>query len=79
MPDDKVIPCDCGYEVTATDETALLEDIRRHALDAHGIAFSVEDALLVVLCSELDLDLDLSRAPSEAGTCRRGVPEGGST
>lgn len=55
MHDDKVLRCDCGYEAAAPDEGALVEDIRRHALEAHGISFSVEEALLVLLRSELDL------------------------
>jgi predicted small metal-binding protein len=75
MPDDKVLSCECGYEVTATDEAELVEEIRRHARDAHGIAFSVEDALLVVLRSQLDL----SRASSETGTRDAHVSEGGSS
>ena len=54
MPDDKVLSCECGYEVSATGEAAVVEEIRRHARDAHGIAFSIEDALLVVLRSELE-------------------------
>ena len=54
MLDDMVLSCECGYEVTATDEAELLKEIRRHARDAHGIAFSIEDALLVVLRSELE-------------------------
>ncbi len=66
MPHDKVLSCDCGYQVTATDEAELVEEIRRHARDAHGIAFSVEDALLVVFRSELQ--------PSE-GSTERGVRE----
>jgi predicted small metal-binding protein len=73
MPDDKAPRCDCGYEVTGSDEAVLLEDIRRHAQEAHGIAFSVEDALLVVLRSQLDL----SWAPSKGGTRKRRVSEGG--
>jgi predicted small metal-binding protein len=74
MPDDKVLSCDCGYEVTSTDEAELVEEIRRHARNAHGIAFSVEDALLVVLRSQLDL----SRASSDTGTREPRVPGGGS-
>jgi predicted small metal-binding protein len=58
MPDDKELRCECGYEVTLTDEAELVDDIRRHAREAHGIAFSVEEALLVVLRSQLDLSLD---------------------
>jgi predicted small metal-binding protein len=38
----KAIRCDCGYEVRASDEDALVEEIQRHASEAHGIAFSVE-------------------------------------
>jgi predicted small metal-binding protein len=38
----KAIRCECGYEVRAFDEDVLVEEIRRHASEAHGIAFSVE-------------------------------------
>jgi predicted small metal-binding protein len=38
----KAIRCDCGYEVRASDEDQLVEGIRRHASEAHDIAFSVE-------------------------------------
>ncbi len=55
MPDDNVLRCECGYEVSGNDEGDLVEAIRRHARNAHGIAFSVEDALLVVFRSQLDL------------------------
>jgi predicted small metal-binding protein len=75
MPDDKVLRCECGYEVTATDEASLVEEIRWHARDAHGIAFSVEEALLVVLRSQLDL----SRASSNTGTREPRVSGGGSS
>ena len=74
MPDDKVLSCECGYEVTSTDEAELVEEIRRHARHAHGIAFSVEDALLVVLKSQLDL----SRDSSDTGTREPRAPGGGS-
>jgi hypothetical protein len=55
MPDDNVLRCECGYQVSGNDEGDLVEAIRRHARNAHGIAFSVEDALLVVFPSQLDL------------------------
>jgi predicted small metal-binding protein len=58
MPDDKEVRCECGYEVTLTEEAELITDIRRHLREAHGIAFSVEDALLVVLRSQLELSRD---------------------
>lgn len=73
MPDDKVLSCECGYEVTATDEAELVAEICRHARDSHGIDFSVEDALLVVLRSELEPP----RASSNTGTGEQRVSEGG--
>jgi predicted small metal-binding protein len=75
MPDDKVLRCECGYEVTAIDEAELIEEIRRHARDAHGIAFSIEDALLVVLRSELEP----SRVSTESGVRGSRAPKGGSS
>jgi predicted small metal-binding protein len=38
----KELRCECGYEVRASDEEALVEEIRHHASEAHGIAFSVD-------------------------------------
>lgn len=38
----KALRCECGYEVRALDEDGFVEEIRRHASAAHGIAFSVE-------------------------------------
>ena len=38
----KAIRCECGYEVRASDEDTLVEEIRSHAPEAHGIALSVE-------------------------------------
>jgi Protein of unknown function (DUF1059) len=75
MPDDKVLSCECGYEVTATDEAELVDEIRRHARDAHGIDFSVLDALLVVLRSELEP----ARVSTESGVRGSRAPKGGST
>jgi predicted small metal-binding protein len=63
MPDDKTA-CECGFEVTAVDEAGRVEEIRSHAREAHGIAFSIEEALLVLLRSEFDL----SRESTERGT-----------
>lgn len=55
MPDDKTPACECGFEVTAVDEVGRVEEIRSHAQNAHGVAFSVEEALLVLLRSEFDV------------------------
>jgi Protein of unknown function (DUF1059) len=47
MVADKALLCDCGHEVRATGEPALVDAIRRHAWEAHGIEFSVTLALSV--------------------------------
>jgi predicted small metal-binding protein len=49
----KALRCDCGYEVRAYDEDALVEAIQRHAWEAHGIDFSVELALDVARSARL--------------------------
>jgi hypothetical protein len=74
MPDDKPPSCECGYVVSALDEAGRVDEIRSHALGAHGIAFSVEEALLVLLRSELDV----SRESTESGARRRRASQGGS-
>jgi hypothetical protein len=50
----KALRCDCGYRLTARVEAAQVAEIQRHALEAHGAVFSADDALLVLLRSELD-------------------------
>jgi predicted small metal-binding protein len=49
----KAVRCDCGHEVQGVSEEQLLTDVQNHAREAHGIEFSREDALLVVLRAEL--------------------------
>lgn len=68
----KVIRCDCGYEVRASDEDDFVEEIQRHASEVHGIAFSVELAR--------ELARDATEVPSNAngeraGTCRGYAPD----
>ncbi len=49
----KTLRCDCGYEVRASDDVAFLDEIRRHAREAHGIEFSLEFALNVARSTRL--------------------------
>jgi predicted small metal-binding protein len=49
----KVLRCECGYEARATDEEGLVAEVRRHASEAHGMALSREEALLLVFHAEL--------------------------
>ena len=51
---DRVIQCDCGFEVRGAHEDALVAEVQRHALDAHGMALSHEEALVLAFRAELD-------------------------
>ena len=44
----KALRCECGYEVQASDEAACIREVRQHAWEAHGIAFSDDVALDLV-------------------------------
>ena len=48
-----VLHCDCGYEVHADDEAELVARVQRHALEAHGMQFSPEEALQLAFREEL--------------------------
>jgi predicted small metal-binding protein len=56
MAEGKSIRCDCGYRVRGTTEERQVAEVRRHAWDAHGISFSTEEALAVLLRLELEPD-----------------------
>ena len=50
---DKVIRCHCGFEARAGQEDALVAEVQRHALEAHGMSLSYDEALLLVFHAEL--------------------------
>lgn len=50
----KALRCDCGYRLRALTEDRQVAEVRRHAWEAHGISFSTEEALAVLLRLELD-------------------------
>lgn len=50
---DKVLHCDCGFEARAADEEELVAEVQRHAREAHGMALSHDEALLVTFQAEL--------------------------
>ena len=54
-----MLRCDCGFDACAEDEEGLVAEVRRHALEAHGMALSYDEALLLAFRAELD-----QRAPS---------------
>jgi hypothetical protein len=51
---ERVLRCDCGYEVLGKTDEELVVGIRRHALEAHGMEFTSEEALLVAFRVQLD-------------------------
>ena len=65
---DKVIRCHCGFEARAEHEDGLVAEVRRHASEAHGMALSHDEALLLAFRAELD------RGHANAQTRQRGRP-----
>ena len=51
---DKVLHCDCGFEARAASEDEFIAAVQRHALEAHGMALSHDEALLLAFRAELD-------------------------
>jgi hypothetical protein len=51
---DRVLRCECGFEARASDEEGLVAEVRRHAVEAHGMELSRDDALLLAFRAELD-------------------------
>jgi hypothetical protein len=64
---DKVIHCDCGFDARADDEDGLIAEVKRHALEAHGMAFSDDEALLLAFRAELDATASSRKPVREAG------------
>lgn len=46
--------CDCGFEARAADEEGLVAEVQRHAREAHGMALSHDEVLLLAFRAELD-------------------------
>ena len=42
-----MLSCDCGFEARAADGDDLVAAIRRHALEAHGMVLSPQEALML--------------------------------
>jgi predicted small metal-binding protein len=48
-----VLRCDCGFEARAEQEDELVATVQRHASEAHGMALSMDEALLLAFQAEL--------------------------
>jgi hypothetical protein len=51
---DTVLHCDCGFEVRGAGEARLVAEVRHHAWEAHRMALSDDEALLLAFRAELD-------------------------
>jgi hypothetical protein len=49
-----VLQCDCGFKARAEGEDGLVAEVQRHAREAHGMALSHDEALLLAFRAELD-------------------------
>jgi Protein of unknown function (DUF1059) len=64
---DKVLHCDCGFEARAADEDGLVAEVQRHAREAHGMALSHDEALLLAFRVELNSEA-LTTTPRDRTT-----------
>ena len=71
MPNDKVLSCDCGYELRAATEEGQVAELRRHAREAHGVWFSTGEALAVLLRVELEHGVPAELSAIEDVTLRK--------
>lgn len=45
----RLLRCECGYEVRADDDTDLVARAQHHALEAHGMPLTRDDVLRLAL------------------------------
>ncbi len=50
---EKTLQCDCGFVARAEDEDDLVVQVQRHAVEAHGMALSAEQALLMAFRAQM--------------------------
>jgi len=49
-----VLHCHCGFEARAAGEIGLVVAVQRHAWEAHGMALTDDEALLLAFRAQLD-------------------------
>lgn len=54
---DKALHCHCGFEARAEDEDRLVAEVQRHAREAHGMALSHDEALVLAFRVALDAEV----------------------
>jgi hypothetical protein len=50
---DRVLHCDCGFDARGEDEDGLVAEVQRHAREAHGMALSYDEALVLAFRVQL--------------------------
>ena len=63
---EKVLRCDCGFEARAAHEDGLVAEVQRHASEAHGMALTPDQALLLAFRAELDATAPSRKPGGEA-------------
>jgi Protein of unknown function (DUF1059) len=63
---EKVVQCDCGFEARAEHEDGLVAEVQRHAWEAHGMALTPDQALLLAFRAELEATALSRNSISEA-------------
>jgi predicted small metal-binding protein len=61
---DKVLHCNCGFQAQNEDEDGLASEVRRHAWEAHGMALTRDDALLIIARAEPHPPTTIPRQPT---------------
>ena len=72
---DKVLHCDCGFEAHAGHEDGLVAEVQRHAREAHGMALSHGEALLLAFQAELQQEVPSAIAREAGGRTDKGGQE----
>lgn len=70
-----MVHCECGFSTRAASENALVAEVRSHAWDAHGMALSYAEALVLTLRAELNGEAPRSQ-PREPTTNETEEEEG---
>ena len=68
----KILRCDCGYRLRARTEERQVAEVRRHAWEAHGVVFSTEEALAVLLRIDLEVYEEAPGDLAQASSTRSG-------
>jgi hypothetical protein len=73
---ERVLCCDCGFEARAEREDEFVTAVRRHASEAHGMALSPDEALLLAFRAELSQKAWPRLSTSEAdGSSEDGISD----